>query len=118
MPKSIVTSALTDLEISELKAHHLACSHLVRGCQDAIFRFRGSAAGDADAERVAHRTVEILEDIVASWCETVSMLRSALDHASNGGALDMATRGERHALMPGSRSKTTADTSTLFAGSP
>jgi hypothetical protein len=121
MSKPIVTLALNDLEVAELKAHHLACSHLVRGCQDAVFRFREAAAGgDTDASRLAHRTVEILEDVLASWCETVSMLRSALDHASSQGMRrEASTQSDANALGTGlSGAKTPVDSSTVFVGSP
>jgi hypothetical protein len=70
--------ALTEEEAAELKAHHLACRQLVRGCQDAIFRLRGQAGGDAEADAVSHRATEIMEGILNSWCETLSVLRSAL----------------------------------------
>jgi len=117
MSKPIVTLALNDLEVAELKAHHLACGHLVRGCQDAIFRFRDSAAdGDGEAARLAHRTIEILEDVLASWCETVSMLRSALDHASSQGRQrEAGHQSDAHVL---GAAKTPVDASTVFAGSP
>lgn len=121
MSKPIVTLALNDLEVGELKAHHLACSHLVRGCQDAIFRYRDSAAdSDAEAAKLSHRTVEILEDVLASWCETVSMLRSALDHASaRGTQRDVSTRDDSPALGAGlSGPRTSVDSSAVFAGSP
>lgn len=74
-------SALTEKEAAELKAHHLACSQLVRGCQDAIIRFR-SQAGDVEKEGVSFRTIEIMESILDSWCETLAILRSALHRDS------------------------------------
>jgi len=78
-------SALTRQEIAELKARRLACSYLVKGCQDAIFDFREKAAAMAGAEqaRAAHRTIEILEEALSSWCETLSILRTALNSTSS-----------------------------------
>jgi hypothetical protein len=70
-------------EVAELKAHHLACTQLVRGCQDAIFRFRSQAGGGIVSDDVSYRTIEIMEGILDSWCETVSILRSALDRDSS-----------------------------------
>jgi hypothetical protein len=70
--------ALTEEEAAELKAHHLACRQLVRGCQDAVFRLRGQAGGDAESDAVSDRATEIMEGILNSWCETLSVLRSAL----------------------------------------
>jgi len=75
--------ALREKETAELKAHHLACSQLVRGCQDAIFRFRSQAGGAIESDDVSFRTIEIMEGILDSWCETLSILRSALDQDSS-----------------------------------
>ena len=85
MPAVTLSNVFTRKEIAELKAHHLACSQLVRGCQDAIFRFRRETGVDLDGGSISFRTVEILEDILNSWCETLSILRSALDHGSSRG---------------------------------
>ncbi len=77
--------ALSDQDVAELKSRHLACSLLVKGCQTAIFDFRERAArGTATDQQAlaAHRTVEILEDILESWCNTLSVLRSALNQTS------------------------------------
>jgi hypothetical protein len=78
-------SALTDKDVAELKARHLACSHLIKGSQDAIIRLRDQTAGAPGRTDVstAHRATEILEDVVGSWCETLSMLRSALNRTSS-----------------------------------
>ena len=70
--------ALTEKEAAELKAHHLACAHLVRGCQDAIFRFRSQAGGGIQSDNVSFRTIEIMEGVLESWCDTLSVLRLAL----------------------------------------
>jgi len=70
-------------EVAELKAHHLACTQLVRGCQEAIFRFRSRAGDGIATDDVSMRTIEIMEGILGSWCETVSILRSALDRDSS-----------------------------------
>jgi len=77
--------ALTNRDAAELKARHLACSLLVKGCQAAIFDFREKAASATVDDRqalAADRTVEILEDILESWCNTLSVLRSALNQTS------------------------------------
>lgn len=76
--------AITEQEAAELKAHHLACSHLVKGCQQAIFQFRKQApsGGDEETLRLAQRTIEILEDTLQCWCETLSIVRSALERAT------------------------------------
>jgi hypothetical protein len=82
MSSMTLPDALREKEAAELKAHHLACSQLVRGCQDAIFRFRSQSGGDIESDSVSYRTIEIMESILDSWCETVSILRSALDRDS------------------------------------
>jgi len=85
MSSLMIPSSLTHQEVAELKARRLACSYLVKGCQDAIFDFREKAAGMAGAEqaRAAQRTIEILEDALGSWCETLSILYSALNPTSS-----------------------------------
>lgn len=101
MPMSSLTysAALTDEEVAELKARHLALSYLVKGCQDAVFNFRRQSAPDAGAKeaRAAHRTVEILEEVLASWCDTLSILRSALNPTSSL----RVDAGQRLDLYPG-----------------
>ncbi len=77
--------AFTDRDAAELKARHLACSLLVQGCQSAIFDFREKAASATATDQQAlpaHRTVEVLEEILESWCNTLSVLRSALNETS------------------------------------
>jgi len=82
MPSVTFPYALTEKELAELKAHHLACGHLVRGCQDAIFRFRSQAGGGIQSDSVSFRTIEIMESVLESWCETLSILRLALNRDS------------------------------------
>ena len=41
-------------ELAELKAHHLACSHLVKGCQDAAIRLRRDRAAELGADGQHH----------------------------------------------------------------
>jgi hypothetical protein len=82
MSSMTLPDALREEEAAELKAHHLACSQLVRGCQDAIFRFRSQSGRDNESDSVSFRTIEIMEGILDSWCETVAILRSALGRNS------------------------------------
>jgi len=99
MPIDGRLSALTDQEVAELKAHHLACSHLVKGCQDAIIRFREKTAEVQQGQQAstAHRAIEILEEVLGSWCDTLSILRSALNRTSSR----TAAFDERFELIPG-----------------
>ena len=78
-------------ERAELKAHHLACSHLIKGCQDGTIRLRRDHASElrvaGQHQGIEYRAVEILEDVLGSWCETLSVLRANLNQSSPG---DMA----------------------------
>jgi hypothetical protein len=105
--------ALNAKEVAELKAHHLACGQLVRGCQDAIFRLRARADGDLESDFVSFRAVEILEDIVGSWCDTLAILRTALNLGSSrhGPGLDSA-------VHPDARDEAGADSVAWFARPP
>jgi len=112
-------TALTDQETAELKAHHLACSHLVRGCQEAIFQFRTQAAtGDDDSLRLAQRTIEILEGVLESWCETLTVVRSALGRESSHGQPFELDLPPYHDVLAGSRgrSRRLVDPRHRFAG--
>jgi hypothetical protein len=83
-----MSSRLNREEVAELKAHHLACSHLIKGCQDATIRLRHDRAdelrADAQGLGVEYRAIEILEDVLGSWCETLSVLRANLNRSSPG----------------------------------
>jgi hypothetical protein len=93
MPMSIGvrSSALTDQEVAELKAKHLACSHLIKGSQDAIIRLRDQTARAPEGAdtAAAYRATEILEEVVGSWCETLSILRLALDRTYSRNSLHL-----------------------------
>jgi hypothetical protein len=86
-------------ELAELKAHHVACSHLIKGCQDATIRLRrdcASKAGVADEQQELElRAVEILEEMLDSWCNTLSVLRANLDVDSPVGAAIWQMQDER-----------------------
>lgn len=99
-------------ELTELKAHHLACSHLIKGCQDATIRLRRDRAAELRAagqhQGIEYRAVEILEDMLGSWCETLSVLRVNLSRFSPG---DMAAR-----QRPSSEPKVFSDEMTSSLG--
>jgi len=42
---------------------------------------QAAAGGDDESLRLAQRTIEILEGVMESWCETLSVVRSALGRA-------------------------------------
>jgi len=93
------SSALTKQEVAELKARHLACSHLVKGCQDAIISFRAKTASPSAGQEASagYRAIEILEEVLGSWCDTLSILRSALNQTSSR----KAASDRRFELIPG-----------------
>jgi hypothetical protein len=88
MPLSSISfpDAFSENEVAELKARHLACRQLILGCQDAVFRFRAQAGLDSESDAVSVRALEIMEGILNSWCETLSVLRTVLgqDYSRNG----------------------------------
>jgi len=53
----------------ELEAQRLACELLVRGCETALAQFQASGRDS--------RAGQILEEILTSWRETLSLLESA-----------------------------------------
>lgn len=68
---------MTTDEVGELQAQRVACAYLVRGCETARFDFHTLATEPADLEaaRTADRAAEILQDVLASWRETLALLR-------------------------------------------
>jgi hypothetical protein len=73
-------------EFAELKAHHLACSHLIKGCQDATIKLRRERADQLTVvypeDTVEFRAIQILEDVLATWCETLGVLHTNLNQSS------------------------------------
>jgi hypothetical protein len=63
----------------ELEAQELACSYLVKGCERALYQF-GLAAGETgipEGTEIDRRAADIMRDVLGSWQETLSLLRSA-----------------------------------------
>jgi len=61
---------------SELEAQRIACTHLVKGCERALFHF-GLIAGEtpsAEAAQIDGRALEIMRNALSSWRDTLSML--------------------------------------------
>ena len=70
---------LSSLDPSELEAQRIACTHLVKGCERALFHF-GLIAGEtpnAEAADIDGRAVDIMRDVLSSWRDTLSLLPSA-----------------------------------------
>lgn len=71
------TSALTPKERERLSAQRLACSYLIKACEDALFTLglnssdiRNPRAPDQD-----QRAVSILLDVLSSWRSTLDLLK-------------------------------------------
>jgi hypothetical protein len=80
---------LSTLDPAELEAQRIACSHLLKGCERALFHF-GLIAGEtpfAEAAEIDGRAVEIMRSVLDSWRDTLSQLpaQSAPRH-SHGNA--------------------------------
>lgn len=60
-----------------MAAQRVACSLLVKGCENALFDYYSSLADPKNAEqaRVAQRAVDILKDVLTSWRQTLGLLR-------------------------------------------
>ena len=81
-----MTATLTGIRMQsdELRAQHIACSYLVRGCEDALTELartlietRSAGEGAANA-----RAADILSDILDDWKETMAILRATAQAAS------------------------------------
>ena len=75
-----MTSTLTGIRTQpdELKAQEIACTYLVRGCEDALTELartlvetRSVGEGTANA-----RAADILSDILDGWRETLVILQA------------------------------------------
>jgi hypothetical protein len=70
---------LSTLDPSELEAQRIACTHLVKGCERALFHF-GLIAGEtpsAEAAQIDGRAVDIMRNVLSSWRDTLSLLPTA-----------------------------------------
>ena len=81
----------------EQQAQHIACSHLVRGCESAVSELlaaTGASEGPSPAKR---RAGEILAQVLSSWRDTRNALTIVEEPASvaiAAGDLDGWTGGE------------------------
>jgi hypothetical protein len=70
---------LSTLDPTELEAQRIACAHLVKGCERALFHF-GLIAGEtssAEAADIDGRAVDIMRNVLSSWRDTLSLLPPA-----------------------------------------
>jgi hypothetical protein len=67
---------LSTLDPTELEAQRIACTHLVKGCERALFHF-GLIAGEtpsAEAAEIDGRAIDIMSNVLRSWRDTLSLL--------------------------------------------
>ncbi len=65
----------------EQHAQHIACGHLVRGCEDAISELQAAPSETNGRSRTRKRAQEILAHVLSSWQDTLKTLRSAEEPA-------------------------------------
>lgn len=68
----------THIPSEELKAQHIACTYLIRGCEDALGRVASEwlEAESWEEEAVNARAAEILDTVLDDWKETLEILRA------------------------------------------
>jgi hypothetical protein len=96
---------LSTLDPSELEAQRLACMHLVKGCERALFHF-GLIAGEtpnAEAAQIDGRAVEIMRNALSSWRDTLSLLPARPVHEEDDRAarswMVMQPIAQRHTVL-------------------
>lgn len=65
----------------EQQAHHIACSHLVKGCEGAASELHAASGETGGQSRTRKRAQEILAQVLSSWRDTLKALRSAEEPA-------------------------------------
>jgi len=68
---------VTASEREELAAQRIACTFLVKACENALFCLGISAAeiGNADEARLDQRAADVMREILGSWRATLDILR-------------------------------------------
>ncbi len=71
------TRAVTAHERDELTAQRIACTHLVKGCERALFHLALSSSdtGSDEETLLDQRAAGILREILGSWRATLNILR-------------------------------------------
>jgi hypothetical protein len=59
----------------EQQAQHIACSHLVRGCEGAVSELLAPAGASEGPSPAKKRAGEILAQVLSSWRDTRTALR-------------------------------------------
>jgi hypothetical protein len=70
----------------EQQAQHIACSHLVRGCEGAVSELRAATGATEGPSPAKKRAGEILAQVLSSWRDTGKTLRIAEEPATGANA--------------------------------
>ena len=78
MPTFMEGRPATPQEADEIAAQRIACALLVKACQSASFDFglNSSYAKSALEERRNRRAALIVNDVIASWSETLAIVET------------------------------------------
>jgi len=96
---------LSTVDRSELEAQRIACTHLVKGCERALFHF-GLIAGEtpsAEAAEIDGRALEIMRNALNSWRDTLSLLppnaAAQKDHRTAQSWMMIQPAGQRNSAL-------------------
>jgi hypothetical protein len=78
----------------EQHAQHIACGHLVRGCETAILELQAAPGETGARPQTKQRAEEILAQVLSSWRYTMSVVAPSQTPLSNGDTMDDWTSDE------------------------
>jgi len=79
-PQEVKMSNLSDDD--ERQAQHIACSHLIRGCESAVSELLYGMSEADEGSPAMKRAREILVRVISSWRDTLKALKTAEEAAS------------------------------------
>lgn len=78
----------------EQQAQHIACGHLVRGCEAAISELQAAPAETDALPQTRKRSQEILAQVLSSWRHAMGVVAPSQDPLSNEDSLGDWTSDE------------------------
>lgn len=60
----------------EQRAQHIACAHLVRGCESAVSELQAGPIEAGTLPQTRERAQEILDQVLSSWRDTLGVVAS------------------------------------------
>ncbi len=78
----------------EQLAQHIACGHLIRGCEGAISEFEAAPAEINGQSRTSERAQEILTQVLSSWRHAMSVVAPSQEPLWNEDRLERWTSDE------------------------